>query len=169
MVVKKWWVLILFFLFPPVLWAGAPDIVLKDFLGRDRNVNEFIGRGKWVVVAVWAHDCHVCNDEIHHMISFHNAHKDKGAAVLGVTIDGEDMKKKAQIFVDKHKLPFPNLIAEPEQDVLMKFGAGMFVGTPTFYIYNPTGDLVAKEIGPITRTDVENFLKQETAAQADKN
>lgn len=47
--------------------AKAPDIVLNDFDGRGRNVNEFIGQGKWTVVAIWAYDCPICNAEVHHL------------------------------------------------------------------------------------------------------
>lgn len=55
--------------------AAAPDVVLKDLNGRERNVNEFVGRGKWVALTVWAHDCHVCAAEIHELAEFHRAHR----------------------------------------------------------------------------------------------
>ena len=145
---------------PFAVWAAPPDVVLKDFNGKDVNVNQYIGKGKWVVVTVWAHDCHICNKEIHEMSAFHQAHKNKDAIVLGVTIDGEDQKKLAQGFIDEHKLPFVNLIAEPEQSVLARFGGGTFVGTPTFYIYTPKGEIVAKNAGPVSQADIEGFIKE---------
>jgi peroxiredoxin len=153
--------LLIFLTLPMTVWAAsAPDIVLKDFDGKDVNVNQYIGQGKWVVVTVWAHDCHICNQEIHEMAALHKTHKDKDAIVLGVTIDGADQKKLAQGFVDKHKLPFDNLIAEPEQAVLMKFGGGAFIGTPTFYVYTPKGEIVAKNAGPVSQADIEAFIKE---------
>jgi len=42
--------------------------------------------------------------------------------------------------------------------VLMKFGAGKFVGTPTYYIYDPKGEIVGQNIGPLTRAEVEEFI-----------
>jgi len=155
-------------LIPIAAMAAAPDIVLKDFSGKDVNVNRYIGKGKWVVVTVWAHDCHVCNAEIHEMTAFHKAHKDKDAIVLGVTIDGIDQKQLAQGFIDEHKLPFVNLIAEPDQSVLMKFGGGAFVGTPTFYVYTPEGEIVAKNAGPVSQADIEGFIKEYKAEAAGK-
>lgn len=138
--------------------AATPDIPMRDPDGKTRNVNEFIGHGRWTVVVVWAHDCHVCGREIHEMSSFHLAHQDKEAIVLGVSIDGYDQVKEARRFITRHKLPFANLIAEPQQDVMMKFGAGRFVGTPTYYIFNPQGEIVGQNVGPVTRDEVETFL-----------
>jgi len=157
--------LVIALLIPIVAAAASPDVVLKDFSGKDVNVNQYIGKGKWVVVTVWAHDCHICNEEIHEMTAFHKAHQSKDAIVLGVTIDGVDQRKVAQEFIDKHKLPFVNLIAEPDQAVLMRFGGGAFVGTPTFYVYTPQGEIVAKNAGPVSQADIEGFI-QEYKAEA---
>lgn len=139
--------------------AGAPNIALSDLDGKPRNVNEFIGRGQWVVVALWAHDCSVCAREIHEAADFHRAHAADGTArVLGVSIDGRAQRQQAQAFARTHKLPFVNLLAEPDRAVLLAFGAGRFVGTPTYYIYNPAGEIVGENIGPVTRAELESFI-----------
>lgn len=143
-----------------VAFAAAPDVALKDFNGRERNVNEYIGRGKWVALTIWAHDCHICAAEIHELAAFHRAHKDRDAVVLGVTIDGYAKRKQARAFVDRHRLPFPNLIAEPEQDTILKFGAGELIGTPTTYLYEPSGRLAAMTPGPVSRQDIETYIQR---------
>lgn len=140
------------------LHAAGPDVPLRDFGGKDRNVNEFTGKGKWVIVTVWAHDCHVCNQEIHEMVAFHEARKDRDAIVLGVTVDGWERKDLAREFVEKHKLNFDNLIVEPEQEIVMRFGGGPFVGTPTYYVYEPEGVLVARNIGAVNKADIDRFI-----------
>lgn len=139
--------------------AESPDITLRDLDGKPRNVNEFIGHGNWTIVVVWSRDCLLCNREIHHMTEFHNSHQDKGATVLGVSIDGVEQMALAREFVSFHKLPFVNLVAEPEQEVMMKFGAGPFVATPTHYFYDPNGKLVGRKVGPLPRKDLEAFLE----------
>jgi peroxiredoxin len=139
-------------------WAGTPSISLHDLDGRERNVNEFIGHAKWTIVVAWTHDCRICDREIGEMASLHDARKDKDAIVLGVTLDGTENLNEARAFVKRHKLPFTNLIAEPSQEIMEKFGAGRFVGTPTYYIYDPQGEIVGQNIGPLTRTEVEDFL-----------
>jgi peroxiredoxin len=139
--------------------AASPDITLRGLDGKPRNVNEFIGQGKWTIVAAWAHDCLICGRDIHHMSEFHQARKDKDAIVLGVSIDGMELIGEARNFVAKHKLPFVNLVAEPEQGVMMQFGAGEFVGTPTHYFYDPKGRLVGRKVGPLPQKDLEAFIE----------
>lgn len=159
----KWLAGLLLMLAP--LWASAasPDIVLKGLDGAARNVNEFIGKGQWTVVAIWHSDCPICKRDIHEMAFFHDAHKKaKDAIVLGVSVDGYANKAKAQRFVDEHSLDFTNLIAEPDQ--IARFGAGRLVGTPTFYIYSPQGELAAKQVGPISQEAIEQFIKQSSGA-----
>jgi peroxiredoxin len=151
-------VLLFLLLLPLAALGKSPDIVLKDLDGRDANVNQYIGKGKWVVVAIWAHDCPICNAEIYQMTFFHDEHYKKDAMVLGVSIDGYENKDKALAFIDRHAINFPNLIAEPDASVLAKFGAGPFIGTPTFYLYTPEGELAAKQVGPATQEDIENFM-----------
>ena len=138
--------------------AAAPDISLPDLQGRTHHLNEYIGRGKWVVMVFWMHDCKICASEIHHLQAFHVAHADKDAMVLGISIDGAGRVKEARRFVVNHKLTFPNLLTEPDFDALKKFGGGIFLGTPTQYFYDPKGRLVARKIGPISGADIESYI-----------
>lgn len=138
--------------------AGIPDIELRDLDGKPRNVNEFIGHGKWTIVSIWAHNCSVCEKEIGEMAAFHTANRDRGAMVLGVSIDGMEQMELARKFIARHTLPFVNLVAEPEQDTIAKFGGGAFIGTPTHYFYDPTGRIVGRKIGPMPRADLEAFI-----------
>jgi peroxiredoxin len=147
-----------FLLFSAAAFAAAPSIELQDLDGKPRNVNEFIGHGKWAIVVAWAHDCLICNREIHEMAAFHDARKDKDAIVLGVSIDGAAQIKEAREFVADHKLPFMNLLAEPEQGVMSQFDGQYFVGTPTHYFYDPRGRLVARKVGPLKQKDLDEFI-----------
>lgn len=147
-----------FLLLASTALAVAPSIELRGLDGKPRNVNEFIGQGKWAIVVVWAHDCLLCNREIHQMAAFHDAHKDKDAIVLGVSIDGMDQIELARQFVSQHKLPFVNLVAEPEVSVMAQFDSARFLGTPTHYFYDPTGRMVGRKVGPLPPRDIEEFI-----------
>lgn len=139
-------------------WAETPSIMMRDLDGRERNVNEFIGKGKWTIVVAWAHDCRICDREIGEMSAFHRDHAKKNANVVGVSLDGAAQLPQARAFVKRHKLPFVNLVTEPKQEIMRQFGAGDFVGTPTYYIYNPKGEIVGQNVGPVTRKEVEAFI-----------
>lgn len=158
------WMAVALLALPLVAGAAAPSIVLKDQDGKTRNVSEFIGQGKWTVVAVWSADCPICRREIHHMAFFHDEHKKSDAHVMGLSIDSEAGRAKALAFIDDHSLSFPNLIGDP--DVAAELGGGMFIGTPTFYVYSPEGKLAAQRVGAVTLQQMEDLLRQLKAKQA---
>ena len=100
--------------------SAAPDssMVLSDFNGQPQQLESHTGQGKWLVVMIWASDCHVCNAEAESYAQFHEAHKNKDARILGISIDGTRKKAEAEAFLSRHDLPFTNLIAEPQAMML---------------------------------------------------
>ena len=141
-------------LLSPLALAG-PDLVLQGLDGRHRAVAEFIGHGKWTVVAIWSTDCPICRRDMPEMAFFHDAHRHKDAIVLGVSIDGGARKPEIAEFIQEHGLDFENLIGTPMQ--MAAFG-GPFRGTPTYYIYSPTGNLVTRQVGPLTQEAAEEII-----------
>jgi len=147
--------------------AAAPQLVLQDFDGNKVSVSKYIGHGKWTLVMIWAHDCPVCNQEAQNISFFHEDHKKRDATVLGVSIDGKAGVALARGFVDRHLIDFPNLIADLGDDDLQAFGGGDLVGTPTFYLYSPQGELKGKSIGPISIPALEDLIKGDKQAKVD--
>lgn len=139
--------------------ASAPDIALSALDGTPRNVNEFVGKGKWVTVVFWAHNCTICASEIHKLNAFHAKHRNTDAIVLGVSVDGAAYLQQARKFEREHRLQFTSLLTEPDTDAFKRFGGGSFVGTPTHYFYDPIGRIVGRKIGPISGEDVEAFME----------
>lgn len=150
-----------------VLWAALlaapafatpPSVPLSDFTGGMHDIATHLGKGQWVIVVAWAHDCHVCEAEMGEMAQFHRDYAKKDARVVGVSIDGFELRDKARAFVERHRLPFPNFLVEPDQEIMMRFGGGPFYGTPTHYIYDPTGKLVAMSTGTVTAQEIRSYI-----------
>lgn len=141
---------------PLLALAAGPDVRLKDIDGRERNVNEFIGQGKWTVVAVWSADCPICRRDIYHMTFFYDEHK-KDTAVLGLSVDGYANRAKAKGFIEEQSLNFPNLVGEPEDASRLSNAA--FIGTPTYYFFSPEGKFLTQRIGPVTQQQAEEILR----------
>ncbi|MCG6870736.1 MAG: TlpA family protein disulfide reductase [Gammaproteobacteria bacterium] len=151
----------------PLLVQAAPNVPLHDFSGAERNLSEFVGKGRWVVVTIWAHDCPICNAEIYQMDFFHSEHRDRDAVVLGVSLDGMAHRDEAANFVERHGLEFSNLLVEPQEQLLRSFGGGRIFGTPTFLVYDPEGRLRAKQDGPVTQEVLEHFIATEERKRAE--
>jgi len=136
------------------------EVMLQDFEGNKHKLNEYTGNGKWLVVMIWASDCHICNSEIKNYVDFHNKFKNKNTTVLGISVDGWEFKDNALEFIRKHKVNFPNLIAAPiVVDHLYELQTGKnLVGTPSFLIYSPSGELKAEQTGAVPTSVIEDFI-----------
>jgi len=145
--------------FSTLVLAEAPDIKVRDVNGKYHNVNQYIGKGKWTAVVFWAYNCHICNEEVPNLVFFHDEHAEKDATILGISVDGYKNVKKSKEFIDVHELNFPNFLLTLKASEFRKFGGGNFEGTPTFYLYNPEGELLAKRIGPLKAEEIEKFIK----------
>ena len=150
------WLVILLLLAPLLAVAAGPDVVLKGFDGKDHNVNEYVGQGKWTIVAVWSKDCPICRRDIYQMAFFYDAHRKKDATVLGLSIDGYANRAKAQGFIDDQALNFPNLIGNSDDP--SRLSGTMFIGTPTYYFFSPDGKFMTQRIGPVTQEQAEAII-----------
>src|SRR3989344_4678989 len=153
-------------LVPLLTLAAPPSVSLKDFNGKTRQASEFLGKGRWTVVAVWSADCPICKREIFHMTFLYDEHKGKDIDVLGLSIDGPENRKYAQRFIDDQGLNFPNLIGTPDDASLLS--GTMFIGTPTFYFFSPDGKFVPQRVGPTTQDEAEGIVKTLKAERAKK-
>jgi len=144
--------------------AAAPP--LQDFDGQPRRLGEFASDGRWLVVMVWASDCHVCNAEASHYVEFHERHKGRDASVLGIAIDGYAGRDAARQFVERNHVTFPNLLGEAEdvQRWYEQETGEPFFGTPTFLIIAPGGAIAAKQAGAVPVQLIENFIAANAAS-----
>lgn len=139
---------------------------LVDFDGKPEAIKNFAGQGKWLVVMLWASDCHVCNVEAAQYIQFHEQHKNKNARVLGISMDGQAKKAAAQQFIQRHKVTFNNLLGEPEAVAqwFVDLTGADWVGTPTFLIYDPKGELVIQQAGAVPVNLIEDFIQKQAGS-----
>jgi hypothetical protein len=148
---------VMLLLMPGLVLAAAPDVRLKDMDGKDHQVGEFIGQGKWAIVAVWSADCPICRRDIYHMTFFHEEHRNTDATVLGLSVDGQAGRDKARAFVNDQSLNFPNLLGEPDDP--SRLSGNTFIGTPTYYIFSPEGKFMTQRIGPMTQAQAEDVIR----------
>ncbi len=111
---------------------------------------------------IWASDCIACNQEAGEYADFHLEHHSDDAKILGVSVDGKIRKTEAMDFVNRHNIPFANLLAEWGEfanyyETVTQSG---WVGTPSFLVFDPNGDLEAKQAGAIPVEIIELFLQQ---------
>jgi thiol-disulfide isomerase/thioredoxin len=148
-----------------LLFAGSAmaepvEYSLPDMDGKMHSLADY--KGKWVIVNYWATWCPPCQDEIPDLVNFHDSHKDDDAVVLGVNL--EDVgEEQLESFVESFLISYPILRSEP----LATTPLGPVPGLPTTYIVAPDGSPVARQVGPVTSKQLEDYIasKQKAASR----
>jgi thiol-disulfide isomerase/thioredoxin len=141
--------------------ADSPDLSLKGLDGKMHPLSEYIGKGKWVVFNVWGPKCPPCMEEMPELQNFHDMHHNTDAIVVGAALDfpsfGFAKPDEVKQFVEDNFITFTILLTDSE--VTDKIGAGTLQGTPTTLLYNRSGKLVARQVGPVTQKMLEDFIR----------
>ncbi len=132
--------------------AEPVKLELPDLAGKSQSLEQY--RGKWVVVNYWATWCPPCLEEIPDLVDFHDQHKDRDAVVVGVNY--EDIgPERLSAFVDSYFMSYPVLRSDP----FVNSPLGPIPGLPTTYIIDPDGNRVARQVGPLTREQLETYIE----------
>jgi thiol-disulfide isomerase/thioredoxin len=141
-----------------VMAADAVDFTLPDLNGKPVSVSDY--RGKWVIVNFWATWCPPCLEEIPDLVDLYDQNRDR-LVVLGVNYEEANVEYLKE-FVDSHLMSYPVMRMDPKPMTTL----GPVTGLPTTYIISPEGQRVARQEGPITRADVEKYIRRKEAARA---
>lgn len=98
---------------------------------------------------------------------FHRDPENHNAMMLGITLDGEDREQQAEHFISRYELAFDNLLGEPEvvSAYYQVVTGSRWIGTPSFLIFDPQGELRAKQAGAVEVDIVEQFIVANSAGQ----
>jgi phage antirepressor YoqD-like protein len=87
--------------------------------------------------------------------SFHDQHVDSDAMVIG--INAEDIgQKRLQTFLEDYFITYPVFMSGPTQQSEL----GLIPGLPTTFLVTPDGQVVARQVGPVTREMIEQFIQK---------
>jgi len=136
--------------------AEPAEFMLPDMKDKQHKLSDY--RGKWVVVNYWATWCPPCLTEIPELVEFHEDHKDKDAVVLGVNFEDiglEGLKR----FSEEYFMNYPVLRTKPSGSSAL----GVIPGLPTTYIVSPKGEIIARQVGPVTAKMIADFIDQQVS------
>lgn len=137
---------------------GQPytDIKGVDIAGNPIALSDFIGKGNYVLMDVWASWCGPCKQEIPNLAHLHKLYKDKGLTVVGVFV--WDQAKNLVPAMEKEGITWPQIIDSNENATLL-YGIG---GIPEIILFSPEGKILERKDnlrGEQMIKTVENYLR----------
>lgn len=140
--------------------AEHPFDGLIDLQGQRLATPPAIGEGQWTLVMIWATDCHICKQQKPVISAFHDAHKDTDANVFGIALDGRQGLGEVNEYLEEHAVSFPNFVGDYPSVAIgyQKLTEESLIGTPTYLLFNPEGELKGNNPGPIGVEAIEKFI-----------
>ena len=137
---------------------------LQQVDGTVVDLDDYRGDGRWLLVMLWATTCHICEMQKPEISAFHDEHKDSDAHVLGIALDGMERLEAIKENIQQHKTSFPSLVGNIAivASFYQHITEESLRGTPTYLLFNPGGELVGNNPGPLSVEAIENFMARKT-------
>ena len=136
---------------------SAVDYKLPDMEGKLQSFDQYLG--KWVIVNYWATWCPTCRHELPELIDLHQNTKQK-IKVIGVNFENINNEKLKQ-FISDNGVTYPILRSFPMPVTAL----GKVPALPTTFIIDPSGKVVASEVGLVTRKNIEDYIKSKKTSK----
>jgi cytochrome c biogenesis protein CcmG, thiol:disulfide interchange protein DsbE len=139
----------------------APGFNAVDVIRSDTELKTLSDyRGKVILLNIWATWCEPCKKEMPSMEALHRDLKDRGLAVVAVSVDNVDMESTIRQFAKDYDLTFDVLYDRAE----LFRAVYRYTGVPETYIIDREGVIRRKWIGeddwssPANRRFIEGLL-----------
>jgi peroxiredoxin len=142
--------------------APAPDFTVKDLEGKEFNLKSCCGKDA-VLLFFWSFFCGPCREEMPMISEMARQYKGKGLQVIGVNLDGREMKKAIDKFVVTEKLEFRIVFDELAGDAFLVADPYGVAGTPALFVVDRKGMISYSHVGSVPpeqlKTEIGKVVK----------
>jgi peroxiredoxin len=137
----------------------APEFSLKDSDGKTVKLSDY--KGRVVLLNFWATWCGPCKIEIPWFVEFEQNYRDKGFAVLGVSMDEEGWAAVKPYLTD-HKVNYRVVIGDDM--TAQKYGG--VESLPTSFVIDRDGRIANTHVGLVSKKVYQDDIAQLLAEKA---
>jgi peroxiredoxin len=131
----------------------APEFNLKDANGQTVHLSDY--KGKVVLLDFWATWCGPCKIEIPWFMEFEQQLKDRGFAVVGVSMD-EDGWNVVKPYIQQYKVNYRILLGNDQVGEIY----GGVESLPTTFLIDRQGKIASVHIGLSGKDEFKNAINQ---------
>lgn len=129
--------------------AKAPDFKVQDLAGKEFHLASNVGKDA-VLLFFWSFFCGPCREEMPMVSQMARDYQGKGLQVVGVNLDGREMKKAIDKFVLTEKIAFRILFDELAGDAFRVADPYGVAGTPALFLVDKRGVVAFSVVGAVT-------------------
>lgn len=142
--------------------AQAPDFTVRDLEGKEFRLKDCCGKDA-VLLFFWSFFCGPCREEMPMINEMTRQYRGKGLQVVGVNLDGAEMKKAIDKFVSTEKMQFRIVFDELVGDSFLVADSYGVAGTPALFIVDKEGKIAFSSLGVTTgrqlKAEIEKAVK----------
>ncbi len=137
----------------------APDFLVKDLAGKEFRLKDCCGKDA-VLLFFWSFFCGPCREEMPMINEMARGYAGKGLQVLGVNLDGVEMSKAINKFVENEKVIFRIVFDELEGDSFKVADPYGVAGTPAVFIVDKKGNIAYTNLGAVTGEELKKEIEK---------
>ncbi|MBA4141551.1 MAG: TlpA family protein disulfide reductase [Nitrosospira sp.] len=136
--------------------AQAKDFTFTDHTGKKLTLSDY--KGKWVLINFWATWCPPCLKEIPDLVSLYESRDD--VMVIGIAMDYRNPQTVLK-YVKSMSISYPIVLGDKKTAAQI----GPVSMLPTTYLFDPAGNPAVYKVGLVSREDLEEFMRENSAAK----
>ena len=147
-----------------LLKAGgkAPDFSVTDLAGKEFRLRESLDKDA-ILLFFWTFFCGPCREEFPLINEMAREYGGKGLQVIGVNLDGWEMKKVIDRMAVDEKVSFRIVFDELEEDAFRVADPYGVAGTPALFVVDRKGVIAFGTVGAVTveqlRSEISKVVK----------
>ena len=135
---------------------AAPDFSGTDVNGNELALSDYIGKGDYVLLDLWASWCGPCKKYLPIVREVYDEYSGKGLAVLGVNVN--DDPEKAKAFISTSDMVWDVMITEGNTVTKLYNCSGI----PSCYLISPDGTILEAGVHPVQlKETIKKYFEDE--------